>query len=105
MAVKTAWMDGKQNVYFPWSLKVKVAWLGAVQRWMLLYLDVWVYVETFVLHLYSGQRRPGDFQACLDPLVAGLNLSFAVFTLSIDIINGTMGDLTSRKSVNLAGSI
>merc|ERR1712203_931147 len=52
-----------------------------------------------ILHLYSGQRREGDFQYWYEHFTAPDDLS--TYVLSIDIANNaTTGDLTNWDTVN-----
>ena len=50
-----------------------------------------------VLHLYSGQRREGDLQACLEPFLAQLQLPVVVLSLDV-AIDAVKGDLSRQSS-------
>ena len=48
----------------------------------------------YILHLFSGQRRSNDYQDCLEKLLNNVASRFPVLVLSIDIVNGPLGDLS-----------
>ena len=50
----------------------------------------------FVLHLFSGQRRLGDLQCEIECI---MDPASAALVLSIDIVNGTRGDLSDPENV------
>eukprot|EP00435_Cladocopium_sp_Y103_P042425 s1518_g11.t1 len=54
-------------------------------------------VHRFVLHLYSGRRRPGDFQEFLEAMVSGHD-GVTVHVVSVDIVlSSEWGDVTSER--------
>ncbi len=52
----------------------------------------------FVLHLFSGRRRPGDFQQAVDALFA--SRQYTVVVLSLDVLFGDKGDLMKQANVD-----
>ena len=54
-----------------------------------------------VLHLFSGQRRTGDFQYHFEALAAQAAGSRPVFVISVDIVLHSRGDLTNEGSLAL----
>ena len=55
-----------------------------------------------VLHLFSGRRRPGDYQDHLENMLQGCNGGMCnVVVLSIDIVLHMLGDLTNPESLRL----
>ena len=53
----------------------------------------------YILPLFSGQRRSNDYQDWLEKLLNMVANCFPVLVLSIDIVNGSLGDLSIRESV------
>ena len=51
----------------------------------------------FAIHLYAGQRRPGDLQNELESEQAHAEASAVM--LSIDIVNGERGDLSKWENI------
>ena len=56
----------------------------------------------FILHLFSGQRRPGDFQDHLESTFSQRMSVLPIVVLSVDIVlDGKRGDLSNPDTVNL----
>ena len=53
----------------------------------------------FVLHSFSGQRRCDDIQDALDKLLCKEGQPLPVTVLSVDRINGILGDLTNPDTI------
>ena len=52
-----------------------------------------------MLHFFNGQRRDGDIQHAIDTLLDRQGLQLPVLVPSIDITNGTLGDLSNSSTV------